>query len=139
MFKSFALAGAVAAMVLVPTLAAAAPGYATGTVSLRTGAGTWFPRITTIPAGAHVDVHGCSSWCALNFRGTFGYASANYIARGYASAPPRFVRPPPPRFGYVKRPWWDNQRNAWYDGSRFYRDGRGDTRPGFNLQFNFGG
>lgn len=139
MFRSFALAGAVATMVLVPALAEAAPGYATGTVSLRTGASTSFPRIATIPAGARVDVQGCNSWCAVNYGGTFGYASASYIARSYASAPPRFVRPSAPRFGYMKRPWWDNQRSAWYDGSRWYRDGRWYNRQGFSLKFNFGG
>jgi uncharacterized protein YraI len=139
MLRNIALAGAVAAMALVPALAEAAPGYATGSVSLRTGASTSFPRIAVIPAGARVDVQGCSSWCAVNYGGLSGYASANYIARGYASAPPRFVRPAPPRFGFVKRPWWDNRHNAWYDGRRWYSNGRWYNRPGFSLNFNFGG
>ena len=140
--RNIALAGAIAAAVLVPTLAEAFPGTATGAVSLRSGPGTGYARLATIPAGASVDVGGCSGWCSVTYAGISGYASAGYIARGYAMAPApqRFVRPLPPRFGYVRRPWWDNRNHAWYDGQRWFSNGRWYDRPsGFSFGFNFGG
>ena len=139
MLRNIALAGAVAATVLVPALAEAAPGRTTGAVNLRAGMGTNYARIATIPGGARIDVQGCSSWCAVSYAGMSGYISANYVARGYASAPPRFVRPPAPRYGFVRKPWWDNRQQAWYDGRRWYHNNRWYDRPGFSLQFNFGG
>jgi uncharacterized protein YraI len=133
------LAGAIAAGFLVPVAAEAAVGYATGSVSLRSGPGTQYARVTVIPAGARVDVGRCGSWCAVSFRGLNGYASASYISTQYARVQPRFVRPPAPRFGYYKKPWWDDRRHAWYDGRRWYFNGRWYDRPGFSLNFNFGG
>ena len=46
-----------------------------------------YHRILTIPAGARINVHGCSSWCSVDYRGRSGYVSASYVSRGYAPAP----------------------------------------------------
>lgn len=140
--RHIALAAAVAAATLVPTLAEAFPGTAVGSVNLRAGPGTGYARLATIPAGATVDVGGCSSWCSVTYAGISGYASASYIARGYATMqpPPRFVRPLPPRFGFIRRPWWDDRYHAWYDGRRWFLNGRWYDRPsGFSFGFGFGG
>ena len=67
---------------LLATAAQAATGVATGSVNMRTGPGTSYAKITTIPAGAPVEVFGCSSWCQVAYGGAQGYASANYISQG---------------------------------------------------------
>jgi uncharacterized protein YraI len=134
--KTTLIAGAIAAGVLAPVAAEAA--YVTGSVNLRTGPGTQYARITTIPAGARVNVSGCSSWCAVNYRGIRGYVSASYVSGGGGPAmrPPVMHRPPPPTWGYHKKPWWDSRHNAWYDGQRWYFGGRWYDRPsGFSFGF----
>lgn len=72
----------------------AAPGFAKGSVNLRTGPGTNHARIATIPAGAPVEVLRCGRWCELIYAGRRGWASAAYIARGGVV----------PRGGYVILP-----------------------------------
>jgi uncharacterized protein YraI len=62
--------------------ATAAPGVAKGSVNLRTGPGTNYARIVTIPAGAPVNVLRCGRWCEVIYAGRRGWASASYIARG---------------------------------------------------------
>ncbi|SDB17353.1 SH3 domain-containing protein [Bauldia litoralis] len=75
---------AAAAMVIALTqVAHAAPGVARGDVNLRTGPGTKYARIATIPAGSRVDVLQCARWCQVIYAGRRGWASASYIARGY--------------------------------------------------------
>ena len=153
--RSFLLAGALVGAFALST-AQAAPGAATGDVNLRTGPGTSYAKIATIPAGARVNVHGCSSWCQVTFRGQTGYASANYIsARARVSAParavyapaPRYVAPgpvvvdidplPPRRHWRNGRPWWDDRYDAWYDGDGWWYDGNWhDTRPGVGFYFS---
>ena len=60
----------------------AAAGVATGNVNLRTQPTVQAPRITTIPAGAQVQVHSCPSWCNVTYAGHTGWASSNYIDPG---------------------------------------------------------
>ena len=137
----------IALLAATSTFAAAAPGQAIGAVNLRTGPSTAYPVITTIPAGARVDVRNCAGWCSVRFGGVSGYASASYIATGaYRPAPrvyappPGSYRPPPPRSGYYKRPYWDTRYGAWYDGRRWYANGRWYDRPsGFSFGFGFRG
>ena len=68
--------------------AAAAAGAATGSVNLRTGPGTGYARIATIPAGARVEVLRCAGWCEVIHAGRRGWASARYIAWGPRVPPP---------------------------------------------------
>jgi len=81
----------------------------TGDLNLRSGPGTGYRVIDTMPAGSYVDILGCTgSWCEVAFGGVTGYASASYLGRGaqaYAAAPPVYVeRPvyvaPRPMFGF---------------------------------------
>lgn len=153
------LAAAGLAVAVLASAAQAAPGVATGSVNMRTGPGTNYAKITTIPAGAPVEVFGCSSWCQVAYGGAQGYASARYISTGggYAPAPPVYQPAPPPvvyapprGYGYrapmppraywrYGRPWWDDRYHAWYDG-RDWWDGRGwRGRPRSGIYFEFGG
>ena len=74
--------------------ASAAPGRSTADLNLRSGPGTSYRVVDTMPAGARVDIRSCSgAWCRVAFQGTTGYAAANLLsgtAGGYAyrSAPP---------------------------------------------------
>lgn len=84
-FRTFVIAFGVVAGLSLQS-AAAAPGFAKGSVNLRTGPGTNYARIATIPVGARVEVLGCARWCELIYAGRRGWASGAYIAR---SAVPR--------------------------------------------------
>ncbi len=79
----------VASLLIVSSTAmvAAAPGIAKGTVNLRSGPGTAYARIATIPHGARVDVLSCARWCEVVYRGYRGWASAAYIAQQTAPPP----------------------------------------------------
>lgn len=117
---------------VLPTAALAAPAYTTGNVNLRTGPGTQFAKIATVPAGALVDAGPCTSWCRVRFLGHSGWVSGSYITFG------GFHRPPPPALGYYLAPRWDNRYGAWFDGRRWYYDGRWYSRPTFYFGFSFG-
>ncbi len=72
-----------AAITLLTTLAvSAAPGIATGTVNVRTGPGTGYAKVGTLPSGEVVDVKQCQgSWCFVDRDGgTDGWVSKNYLA-----------------------------------------------------------
>ena len=119
------LAGAaLIAALAVPTLANAAPGFATGNVNLRAGPSTGYPVITTLYAGAPVEIIGCLSgwdWCDVGFNGTRGWVSGNYLQAVYQErrvylptyAPQVGLPVISFSFGY-----WDNH----YSGRPFYRD-----------------
>jgi len=113
-FKTLAIAAG--ALVLSGGIAAAAT--VTNDLNLRSGPGTGYRVIGTMPAGAYVDVIGCDgSWCRVNWQGSVGYASASYLGggRGYYSAAPVYVAPPPPvvfGFGFGNGPRW--QRHQWH-------------------------
>ncbi|MGH6664316.1 MAG: SH3 domain-containing protein [Pseudolabrys sp.] len=60
---------------------AASAAVVTGDVNLRSGPGTAYNVIDTMPAGARVAVLSCSgSWCEVDWGGEQGYASHNFIA-----------------------------------------------------------
>ncbi len=65
-------------------------------VNLRTGAGTDFEIVTTIPAGSTVRVTGCDNeWCAVTWNGQSGYAIARNLDLG-VSRQARAYPPPQP-------------------------------------------
>jgi hypothetical protein len=82
LFRSFVSVAIISFFVALSPPALAAPGVAKGSVNLRTGPGTSYARIATIPAGAPVEILRCSRWCELVYAGRRGWASASYIARG---------------------------------------------------------
>jgi hypothetical protein len=86
------------AIIATTVAAAAAPAIATGSVNVRTGPGTGYPRIDTLHRGEQVDVQYCrGSWCYVQKRGPDGWVSANYLRSG--------------------RPSWDNDwdDDHWYN------------------------
>jgi uncharacterized protein YraI len=135
------------ASTLLGSTALAASGVATGDVNLRSGPGTSYAKITTIPAGAPVEVFQCSNWCEVTFGGAHGFAHARYISAGGYAAPPVVYQPPPvyayqqplPPSAYWRygRPWWDDRYDAWYDGHGWWYDGDWYDRPRSALYFDF--
>ena len=110
--------------------------YTTGNVNMRAGPSTQYPRVTTVPNGAAVDVHGCTSgwsWCDTSWRGIRGWVSANYLQMLYNN---RRVYLPEyaPRIGVpVITFQFGNYWDRWYRDRPWYRDRhRWDGRPGID-------
>jgi uncharacterized protein YraI len=134
MTMRLSLIAAAGGLVLLPHVAEAAWGTATGSVNMRTCASIQCPRITVVPRGAQVWIGGSQGgWLYVTFAGRAGYVSGTYIGTAYAQAAP------PPRY-YSATPYWDPRYGAWYDGRRWYFNGRWYDRPsGFSFGFGFGG
>ena len=58
--KRIAWYGALALLAGVPWQALAADGYVTGDVTLRAGPDIDYPAVDMIPAGAPIDIEGCT-------------------------------------------------------------------------------
>lgn len=76
----------VVALALVPMIATvpavAAPGVTTASVNFRSGPGTNFSSIRTLPTGTDVDIGECEetgNWCAVTVRGQNGFVSSRYL------------------------------------------------------------
>jgi len=111
------LAGA-AFLVCSAGMAAAYPATVTQTLNLRSGPGTGYPVVETMPGGARVNVNSClgNGWCNLDFAGVGGYASGSYLAGGpgVAVAP---LLPEYYAYAYEYPPYWRNgYYNYWYGG-----------------------
>ncbi|MFZ0527991.1 MAG: SH3 domain-containing protein, partial [Xanthobacteraceae bacterium] len=95
-------------------------------VNLRQGPGTNYPIVTTIPAGAPVNVSGCNAgWCQVAFQGQGGYIIATSLGAppprtyppGYPPPPPPLYPPPyygPYPYGYGPGPYW--RHRGYYGG-----------------------
>jgi uncharacterized protein YraI len=114
----------IAALLLTaPTAAMAARGIATDSVNLRAGPGTGFPVVDRIPAGAHVNIHGCltgDAWCDVSWSGDRGWVSSEYLQYYYQN---RYVYLPDyfdvidvPVAPFVLGTYWAN----YYTGRPFY-------------------
>jgi uncharacterized protein YraI len=84
-------------LLMIAGATAANAAVVSGDLNLRSGPGTGYRVIDTMPAGSYVDVLGCTgSWCRVQFGGAVGYASASYLGGGgdsYAAAPV-YAEPP---------------------------------------------
>ncbi|RXH25396.1 peptide-binding protein [Bradyrhizobium nanningense] len=72
----------IAALLLAPTAALAAPGIVTVSTGLRAGPGAGFPLVDRIPEGARVNIHGClrgNAWCDVSFSDDRGWVSSQYL------------------------------------------------------------
>jgi uncharacterized protein YraI len=72
----------VAALLLAPTAALAAPGIVTVSDRLARRAGFGFPVVDRIPEGARVNIHGClrgNAWCDVSFSDDRGWVSSQYL------------------------------------------------------------
>ena len=98
------LAGTLAAGLMASSGAFADDAVTTADVNMRTGPGTGYSVVLTLPAGAPVDVQGCSAgWCRVVYRGAVGFVSQSYLDDdgGAVYAPPPVYVPPP---AYVEPP-----------------------------------
>lgn len=78
----------VAAVLLAPTAALAAPGIVTVSASMRAGPGPGFPMVDRIPARARINIHGClrgDAWCDVSWSGDRGWVSSEYLEYLYRS------------------------------------------------------
>lgn len=99
MIKQLALAAIAAGFLAQPAIAQSAPAlaYTTGNLNMRTGPGTSYPVITTLPLGANVTVFGCTAgynWCDAAYGNIKGWVSGNYLTYAVTG---RYYRQPIPR------------------------------------------
>jgi len=115
------------------------PATVFSTVNLRQGPGTTYTVITKIPAGASVEVSGCSGqWCQVAYQGQNGYVIATSLAPGggpggpppgaVAGGPPPGYGPPPPGYyppDYYPPPYYGPYRYYYgygpYYGGYYHR------------------
>lgn len=104
-------------------------GYATSNANLRAGPDTGYPRVSTVPAGAALDIYGCVddwSWCDVQWRGERGWMSAGLIeyerngSRYYVDDRGAWLGLPILTFAldiywadhYLRRPWY-HEHDHW--------------------------
>ena len=116
-------------LVLLSTgLASAVPARVETPLNVRSGEGTQFPVIATMPAGAVVDASNCGDgWCYISEYG--GFASASYLelsGGAYGAGPVTgsvgvYVNPTP----------WAGYRDPYYGGAYgYYEPHRYGYAPG---------
>ncbi|MBR0705858.1 SH3 domain-containing protein [Bradyrhizobium liaoningense] len=114
----------VAALLLAPTAALAAPGIVTVSTGLRAGPGSGFPLVDRVPGGARVTIHGClrgNAWCDVSFSDDRGWVSSQYLEYLYRN---RYVYLPDyvdvidvPVVPFVLTSYW----SSYYEGRPWYR------------------
>jgi len=116
------LGGTAAVLLLSAGAAAAYPATVTGNLNMRSGPGTGYPVLDTLPPGTVVDVRGCTgSWCDIGS----GWVSASYLARGGYAPAPVVAAPPVVSFYVGSDPYyWDDDGYYWYrrNGHRYRVD-----------------
>ncbi|WP_169822908.1 SH3 domain-containing protein [Methyloligella halotolerans] len=69
----------------------------TADLNLRTGPGTQYAIIATMPAGSRIDIGDCADgWCAVDWRGQDGYASMVGLTGGPVGPAPEVIVIDPP-------------------------------------------
>ncbi|MTI43534.1 SH3 domain-containing protein [Roseibium hamelinense] len=96
MYRRLSLFVTALALFAIPANASAAsyPAVSTANVNIRTGPGTSYQVISTIPQGAGLQVYSCTAnyaWCDASFSGMRGWVSGNYIT--YAARGQYYGRP----------------------------------------------
>ena len=97
--------------IAVPAVANAYPAFTTGSVNVRTGPGVGYAKITSLPAGAGVDVQFCQpGWCRVGYWAGLGWVSANYLSVGARYDRRFYLRQQPGlyfrfNFGPRRGPW----------------------------------
>ena len=124
--RLFAMACAAALLACAaPDMARAAIGEAvtTADLNLRSGPGTGYPVLATLPAGSMVTVNAClpsRQWCDVSWRGRRGWAFAAYLAFQRNIEPGPWVGGPVILYEYGDHP--DRYR-------RYRKDDRRPSRP----------
>lgn len=114
----------VAALLLAPTAALAAPGIVTVSTGLRAGPGPGFPLVDRVPEGARVNIHGClrgNAWCDVSFSDDRGWVSSQYLEylyrNHYVYLPDYVDQIDVPVAPFVLTSYW----SSYYDGRPWYR------------------
>lgn len=114
----------VAALLLAPTAALAAPGIVTVSTGLRAGPGAGFPLVDRIPEGARVNIHGClrgNAWCDVSFSDDRGWVSSQYLEylyrNHYVYLPDYADEVDVPVVPFVLSSYW----STYYEGRPWYR------------------
>lgn len=114
----------VAALLLAPTAALAAPGIVTVSTGLRAGPGTGFPLVDRVPEGARVNIHGClrgNAWCDVSFSDDRGWVSSQYLEylyrNHYVYLPDYVDEIDVPVVPFVLTSYW----SSYYERRPFYR------------------
>lgn len=114
----------VAALLLAPTAALAAPGIVTVSTGLRAGPGAGFPVVDRIPEGARVNIHGClrgNAWCDVSFSDDRGWVSSQYLEylyrNHYVYLPDYVDEIDVPVVPFVLSSYW----SSYYEGRPWYR------------------
>ncbi|SFN74100.1 Uncharacterized conserved protein YraI [Bradyrhizobium sp. Rc3b] len=114
----------VAALLLAPTAALAAPGIVTVSTGLRAGPGSGFPLVDRIPGGARVNIHGClrgNAWCDVSFSDDRGWVSSQYLEylyrNHYVYLPDYVDQIDVPVVPFVLTSYW----SSYYGGRPWYR------------------
>ena len=85
---------------------AASPGFTTAKLNLRSGPGTGYRIIETMPEIAAVTISDCSaSWCRVEFGTKRGWASLRYLETITVTPRKAVRRPSWPRYGYRGHDW----------------------------------
>ncbi|MBR0776003.1 SH3 domain-containing protein [Bradyrhizobium diazoefficiens] len=113
-----------AALLLAPTAALAAPGIVTVSTGLRAGPGSGFPLVDRIPEGARVNIHGClrgNAWCDVSFSDDRGWVSSQYLEylyrNHYVYLPDYVDEIDVPVAPFVLSSYW----SSYYTGRPWYR------------------
>jgi uncharacterized protein YraI len=114
----------VAALLLAPTAALAAPGIVTVSTGLRAGPGAGFPLVDRVPEGARVNIHGClrgNAWCDVSFSDDRGWVSSEYLEylyrNQYVYLPDYVDEVDVPVVPFVLSSYW----SSYYEGRPWYR------------------
>jgi uncharacterized protein YraI len=114
----------VAALLLAPTAALAAPGIVTVPTGLRAGPGSGFPLVDRVPEGARVNIHGClrgNAWCDVSFSDDRGWVSSQYLEylyrNHYVYLPDYVDEIGVPVVPFVLSSYW----SSYYGGRPWYR------------------
>ncbi|RXT41837.1 SH3 domain-containing protein [Bradyrhizobium betae] len=114
----------VAALLLAPTAALAAPGIVTVSTGLRAGPGSGFPLVDRIPEGARVNIHGClrgNAWCDVSFSDDRGWVSSQYLEylyrNHYVYLPDYIDEIDVPVAPFVLSSYW----SSYYEARPWYR------------------
>ncbi|UPK39871.1 SH3 domain-containing protein [Bradyrhizobium sp. 186] len=114
----------VAALLLAPTAASAAPGIVTVSTGLRAGPGSGFPLVDRVPGGARVNIHGClrgNAWCDVSFSDDRGWVSSQYLEylyrNHYVYLPDYVDEIDVPIVPFVLSSYW----SSYYEGRPWYR------------------
>jgi uncharacterized protein YraI len=117
--------------------AAAQTQFTVGSTNLRTGPGTNFPIVATIPGGAAVNVGRCNNgWCGAAWRSFSGFVASSRLGWGGGGVPIVAVPPASFRVGFHAGFPYYFYGNRWYHRGRWYSSRPAWARGNVNVNVN---